>query len=99
MVRSILRVSVVLSIAVCALTARPVWAQITTGTLSGSVRDAQGAVVPGATVTLVSAVRGTTIGLSYIGLLDELSIFNRALAPDEVAAVYRLESGVSGLVR
>ena len=60
MVRSILRVSVVLSIAVWALTARPVWAQITTGTLSGSVRDAQGAVVPGATVTLVSAVRGTT---------------------------------------
>jgi hypothetical protein len=60
MFRSILRVSVVLSIGVWALTARPVWAQITTGTLSGSVRDAQGAVVPGATVTLVSAVRGTT---------------------------------------
>ena len=39
------------------------------------------------------------LGLSYIGLLDELSIFNRALAPDEVAAVYRLESGVSGLLR
>ena len=39
------------------------------------------------------------LGLSYIGLLDELSIFNRALAPDEVAAVYRLQSGVSGLVR
>ena len=54
MVRSILRISLVLSIAVSALTARPVWAQITTGTLSGSVRDAQGAVVPGATVTLVS---------------------------------------------
>ena len=60
MVRSILRISVVLSIAVWALTARPVSAQITTGTLSGSVKDAQGAVVPGATVTLVSAVRGTT---------------------------------------
>jgi hypothetical protein len=59
MVRSILKVSVVLSLAVSALAARPVSAQITTGTLSGSVRDAQGAVVPGATVTLVSAVRGT----------------------------------------
>ena len=60
MVRSILKIVAVLSIAVWALTARPVSAQITTGTLSGSVRDAQGAVVPGATVTLVSAVRGTT---------------------------------------
>ena len=35
-------------------------AQITTGTIGGSVRDAQGAIVPGATVTLVSTVRGTT---------------------------------------
>jgi hypothetical protein len=34
-------------------------AQITTGTVSGSVKDSQGAVVPGATVTLVSAARGT----------------------------------------
>jgi len=39
------------------------------------------------------------LGLNYIGLLDELSIFSRALAPDEVAAVHRLESGVSGLLR
>jgi len=47
-------------IAVSAITARPVWAQITTGTIAGSVKDAQGAVVPGATVTLVNAVRGTS---------------------------------------
>jgi hypothetical protein len=39
------------------------------------------------------------LGLNYIGLLDELSIFNRALAPDEVATVFRLQSGVSELVR
>jgi hypothetical protein len=39
--------------------ALPAAAQITTGTVSGSVRDAQGGVVPGATVTLVAA-RGTT---------------------------------------
>jgi Carboxypeptidase regulatory-like domain len=37
----------------------PASAQITTGTVSGSLKDAQGAVVPGATVTLVSAARGT----------------------------------------
>jgi Carboxypeptidase regulatory-like domain len=37
----------------------PAAAQITTGTVSGSVKDAQGAVVPGATVTLISTARGT----------------------------------------
>jgi hypothetical protein len=35
-------------------------AQITNGTVSGSVRDASGAVIPGATVTLTSATRGTS---------------------------------------
>jgi hypothetical protein len=54
------RRSVAVWIAVVATMALPAWAQITTGTISGSVRDAQGAVVPGATVTLVSAARGTT---------------------------------------
>jgi hypothetical protein len=39
------------------------------------------------------------LGLNYIGLLDELSVFNRALAADEVAHLYRLDSGVSALIR
>jgi Carboxypeptidase regulatory-like domain len=34
-------------------------AQITTGTVAGTIKDAQGAVVPGATVVLVSEARGT----------------------------------------
>ena len=34
-------------------------AQITTGTVSGSVKDSQGGVVPGATVVLISESRGT----------------------------------------
>src|SRR5438094_2158740 len=39
--------------------ALPAMAQITTGSVSGTVKDAQGGVIPGATVTLVSDTRGT----------------------------------------
>ena len=39
--------------------ARPVLGQITTGTVSGTVKDPQGAVIPGATVTLVNEGQGT----------------------------------------
>ena len=38
---------------------RPVFAQITTGTVTGTVKDEQGLAVPGASVTLVSEARGT----------------------------------------
>src|SRR5438046_7119269 len=34
-------------------------AQITTGTVSGTIKDVTGAVVPGATVVLVSEAKGT----------------------------------------
>ena len=39
--------------------ALPASAQITTGTVSGTVKDPQGGVIPGATVTLVSESQGT----------------------------------------
>ena len=39
------------------------------------------------------------LGLGYIGLLDELSTFNRALSDAEVRSLHGLENGVSGLVR
>jgi Carboxypeptidase regulatory-like domain len=41
-------------------TAVPALAQITTATVSGAVKDASNAVIPGATVTLTSATRGTS---------------------------------------
>src|SRR6266480_1941697 len=37
----------------------PALAQITTGTVSGNVKDPQGGVIPGATVVLISETRGT----------------------------------------
>jgi hypothetical protein len=43
----------------CAL-APPAAAQVTSGSIVGSVRDQQGAVIPGATITMVSATRGTS---------------------------------------
>ena len=39
------------------------------------------------------------LGLNYIGLLDELSIFNRALNEAEIRTLYQLEKGVSSLHR
>jgi hypothetical protein len=39
--------------------AAPLLAQGVTGTVTGSVRDPQGGVIPGATVTLISEARGT----------------------------------------
>src|SRR4051794_5296162 len=47
-------------IALCAIAASAS-AQITTGTVSGTVKDPQGAIVPGATVTLTSDTRGTKL--------------------------------------
>src|SRR5580765_2340390 len=46
---------------VAIMLAMPRWAsaQLTSGSLAGTVKDAQGGVIPGATVTLVSETRGT----------------------------------------
>jgi len=41
------------------LSTMPAAAQITTGTVTGTIKDSQGGVVPGATVVLISEARGT----------------------------------------
>ena len=44
---------------VCLALARPASAQVTTGTVFGTVKDAQGGVIPGVTLVLTSETRGT----------------------------------------
>jgi hypothetical protein len=39
------------------------------------------------------------LGLSYIGLIDELSIFDRALTAEEVRTLHTLDKGVASLLR
>ena len=39
------------------------------------------------------------LGLSYVGLYDELSLFNRALTADEVAKLHSLDGGVKSLLK
>lgn len=37
------------------------------------------------------------LGLGYIGLMDDLAIFDRALTPEEIRQVFALKAGVAGL--
>ena len=46
-----------------ALIAAPAWAQTITGRIDGRVTDTSGAVLPGATVTIVNAGTGFTVAL------------------------------------
>src|SRR5712692_3726661 len=55
-----LAVVVAAAIALCAI-AVPATAQITTASVAGTVKDPQGAVIPGAGVTLISETRGTQL--------------------------------------
>ena len=36
-------------------------------------------------------------GLSYIGLMDDLAVFDRALTPDEIGQLFALKGGVTEL--
>jgi len=39
------------------------------------------------------------LGLGYIGLMDELSIFNRALTDNEIKKVYTLKNGIHSILK
>ncbi len=51
------------------------------------------------TFTWDAAQSKITLGLNYIGLMDDLAIFNRRLTADEVGQLSRLDRGVESLGR
>src|SRR5439155_17720257 len=65
-------------------------AQITTGTISGTVKDAQGAVVPGAAVTLISDTRGTRLPDVFTNANGDFTLIN--VSPDD----YTIQVAMSG---
>src|SRR2546430_2948552 len=82
----------VLSFAVIALaaTALDVSAQITTGNVTGTVKDAQGGVIPGATVTLIDEARGTKLAPTTT---NENGSY---VFPNVTAATYTVEVSMDG---
>ncbi len=66
------------------------WAQVTTGTITGSVKDAQGGVVPGATAELTSSTRGTSLPSVVTDGAGSFVFVN--VAPDS----YRLQVSLAG---
>jgi hypothetical protein len=54
----------------------PAVAQLTTGTLSGTLKDPQGLVIPGATVTLTSEARGTQLPPSFSNATGDFVFVN-----------------------
>ena len=79
------------------------WESFNTGRTDGIARlyldgTPRGALSPRQqTFTWDPAETKIALGLNYIGLFDELAVFNRALTGAEVASLYRLERGVAAL--
>src|SRR4051812_30947539 len=70
--------------------ASPVSAQITTGNITGTVKDAQGGVVPGATVVLISEARGTKLAPVTT---NEAGVY---VVPNVTADTYTVEVTMDG---
>ena len=68
----------------------PASAQITTGNITGTVKDAQGGVVPGATVTLTDEARGTKLAPATT---DATGTY---LFPNVTPATYSVEVTMAG---
>ena len=72
------RMSVACAVVLVALLAvpPPAAAQLTTGTLAGSLKDPQGLVIPGATVTLTSEARGTQLPPAFTNANGDFTFVN-----------------------
>jgi len=68
----------------------PASAQITTGNITGTVKDGQGAVIPGATVTLIDEAKGTKLAPA---ITDDTGTYT---FPNVTAATYTVEVTMSG---
>jgi hypothetical protein len=75
---------------VIGITIVPASAQITTGNIAGTVKDAQGGVVPGATVTLIDEARGTKLAPTTTDADGNYTF------PNVTAATYTVEVTMSG---
>ena len=87
MVRRLLELCAVALVA-CAL-AVPASAQLTTGTISGTVKDSQGGVIPGATVVLTSETRGTQLPTAVTNSNGDFVVAN--VPPDTYAVQVTME--------
>jgi hypothetical protein len=76
--------------AMTVLMAWPASAQVTTGTVSGAVQDEQGAMVPGATVALISTARATRVAETQTTLNGEF------VFPNVPGDSYVVEVALSG---
>jgi hypothetical protein len=65
------------ALALCG-SAAPTAAQITTGTVAGTVKDPQGAVIPGATVVLISDARGVQVSEATTNVQGDFVFVNVA---------------------
>lgn len=85
----LVRLLAMLSIALC-VGAVPAAAQITTGAVTGTIKDAQGSVVPGATVVLISESRGTKLAPVVSNATGDFVIPN--VTPDTYTVEVTMES-------
>jgi hypothetical protein len=74
------------------LTATPAWAQGTGATLQGTVRDAQGGILPGASVTIKNAETGVSRTIS----VDVNGFYRAAALPP---GPYEMLVELTGFVR
>src|SRR5689334_16732339 len=72
------------------LFATPAWAQVTTGSVAGTVMDAQGGAIPGATVALISQARGTRMAPVVTNSTGDF------IVPNVTADTYTVEVTLTG---